>query len=271
MKLSLKINKTLDENAEEYFSKAKKIRKKISGSEEAIEITKQKVAKTSDQPIKEIKQAIKIKKVSKKWFEKFHWFITSNGFLVIAGRDAGTNEDVIKKHTDKEDIVLHTDMSGSPFVVIKKNSCEKEISQQDISESADFVLSYSRAWKKGFGNADIFYVNPDQVTKTANAGEHLSRGSFMIRGKTNYIQNKLNFCVGIYDKIDDPEYSGRVFCGPEESAKVYCKKYFKLIPGNSKTSQIAKTLKKELESEIDLDEFIRVIPPSSEIKKLRVK
>lgn len=267
MKLSLKINKTLDENAQEYFIKAKKLRKKISGAKEAIKISKEKVSKTSDQPIEKIKQAVKIKKVSKKWFEKFRWFITSNGFLVIAGRDAGTNEDVIKKHTDKDDIVLHTDMSGSPFVVIKKNSCNKEISQQDISESADFVLSYSKAWKKGFGNADIFYVNPDQVTKSAKQGEYLSRGSFMIRGKTNYIQNKLNFCVGIYDKIDDPEYSGRVFCGPEESARVYSKKYFKLIPGNSKTSQIAKFLKNELQSKIDLDEFIRVIPPSSDLKK----
>lgn len=267
MKLSLKINKTLDENAQVYFNKAKKLRKKISGAEKAIMLTTDKIAKFEDKPIEKVKKAVKIKKVKRKWFEKFKWFITSNGFLVIAGRDASTNEDVIKKHADKEDIVLHTDMAGSPFVVIKKNSCEKDISEKDISESADFVLAYSRAWKKGFGNADIFYVKPDQVTKTANAGEHLLKGSFRIRGKTNYIQNKINFCIGIYDKIDNSEYSGRVFAGPEEAAKVYCKKYFNLIPGRQKISEIAKFLKKELASDIDLDDFIRVIPASSEIRK----
>ena len=267
MKLSLKINKTLDENAQIYFNKAKKLRKKIPGSEKAIMITSVKISKLEDKPKDEVKKATKIKRVKRKWFEKFRWFITTNGFLVIAGRDANTNEDVIKRHADKEDIVLHTDMAGSPFAVIKKDSCDKEISQQDISECADFVLSYSRAWKKGLGNSDIFYVKPEQVTKTANAGEHLGKGAFMIRGKTNYVHNKLNFCIGIYDKIDNSEYSGRVFAGPEETAKIYCSKYFKLIPGRQKTSEIAKFLKKEFASEIDLDDFIRVIPPSSEVQK----
>jgi predicted ribosome quality control (RQC) complex YloA/Tae2 family protein len=267
MKLSLKLNKTLDENAQIYFTKAKKLRKKIPGANKAIGITNNKIAKLEDKPIEKLKQVVKIKRVKRKWFEKFRWFLTSEGFFVIAGRDSSTNEDLIKKHTDKEDLVLHSDMAGSPFVVIKKNSCEKEISEKDISECADFVLAYSRAWKKGFGNADIFYVKPEQVTKTANAGEHLGKGAFMIRGKTNYIQNKLDFCVGVYDKIEDFEYSGRIFVGPEEAAKVYCKKYFNLIPGRQKTSEIAKILKYEFASELDLDEFIRVIPAASEIVK----
>jgi predicted ribosome quality control (RQC) complex YloA/Tae2 family protein len=266
MKLSLKINKTLDENAQEYFTKAKKLRKKISGAEKAILISKEKILKAENAPKEEIKQMSKIKKVHRKWFEKFRWFLTSEGFLVIAGRDANTNEDIIKKHTDKDDIVFHTDMAGSPFVIIKKESCNKEITDKDLSECADFTLSFSRAWKKGFGNADIFYVKPDQVTKTANAGEHLGKGAFMIRGKTNYIQNKINLCIGIYEK-GPKEYVGRAFAGPEESAKIYCKKYFKLIPGNQKVSEIAKILKHELSSEVNLDEFIRVIPAGSELKK----
>ncbi len=265
MRLSLKLNKNLEENAQEYFNKAKKLRKKISGAEKAIEITKQKIAKAEAAPKESISFIKKIKKaVSRKWFEKFHWFVTSNGFLVVAGRDATTNEDVIKKHTDKDDIVLHTDMAGSPFAVIKKESQEIDISEKDIEETADFLLAYSKAWKKGFGNADIFHVKPEQVTKQANSGEYLGKGAFMIRGKTNYIQNKINFCIGIYEDIE--EYKNKIFAGPEESAKKHCKKYFKLIPGKQKTSEIAKALKKELISDLDLDEFIRAIPTSSELK-----
>jgi len=280
MKISLKINKTLEENAQEYFKKAKKIRKKIDGAEKAIERTKikifdysnelnrtkQKLAKADNNEKIEVKNIKKIKsKQDKKWFDKFHWFVTSSGLLVVAGRDADTNEEVIKKYANKEDIVLHTDMSGSPFAVIKKEQ-NKDISEKDIEEAADFILAYSRAWKKGFGSADIFYVTPEQVTKTANPGEYLPKGAFMIRGKTNYITNKINFCIGIYDK-EENDFAGRIFSGPEEAAKIHCSKYFKLIPGREKISQIAKIIKSKLASEIDLDEFIRVIPASSELKK----
>ena len=33
------------------------------------------------------------------WFERYKWFITSGGRLVIAGRDAHTNDNVVKKHS----------------------------------------------------------------------------------------------------------------------------------------------------------------------------
>ncbi len=267
MKLSLKLNKSLDYNAQEYFKKAKKSRKKIPGAEKAIEITKQKILKAENTDKEKVSIIKKIKKkLDKKWFEKFHWFITSNRFLVVAGRDANTNEDIIKKHTDKEDIVLHTDMAGSPFAVIKEGSKNKEISQQDIKEAADFVLAYSRAWKKGYGSADIFYVKPDQVTKTANQGEHLVKGAFMIRGKTNYIQNKINFCIGLYKDVSG-DYVGKVFAGPVEAAQKHCEKYFTLMPGRQKISEIAKFIRNDFVSDIDLDEFIRVVPSNSELKK----
>ena len=268
MKISLKLNRSLDENAQEYFTKAKKQRKKISGAEKAIKITEEKLEKTKSVVNKPINIFTKIKKkVAKKWFEKYRWFYTSNEVLVVAGRDATTNEDLIKKHAEKDDLVLHTDMAGSPFAIIKKDSTNKEISEIDLSEAADFVLSYSRAWKAGFGNAEIFYVKPDQVTKTANAGEFLPKGAFMIRGKTNYIKNKINLCVGIYDLVENLDSKHKVFAGPEESAKIHCRQYFKLIPGNQKTSDIAKKLKSSFSSDLHIDEFIRIIPSASELKK----
>ncbi len=268
MKISMKLNESLDHNAQIYFKKAKKLRKKISGAEKAIEITKQKILKAENADKEKVSIIKKIKKkLDKKWFEKFHWFITSNGFLVIAGRDASTNEDVIKKYTDKEDIVLHTDMAGSPFAVIKKESKEIDIFEKDIEEAADFILAYSRAWKKGYGSADIFYVNPDQVSKTANPGEHLSSGAFMVRGKTNYIQNKINFCIGMYNE-NFGDYSNKVFAGPEEAAKIHCKKYFKLVPGRQKISEIARIVRADFCSNLDLDEFIRSVPSNSELKML---
>jgi len=35
------------------------------------------------------------------WFEKFHWFFTSENYLVISGKDAHQNEIIVKKYMDK--------------------------------------------------------------------------------------------------------------------------------------------------------------------------
>ena len=61
-----------------------------------------------------VKQANRQKK--REWYEKFHWFFSSEGFLCVGGKDATSNEVIIKKHLEKNDLVLHTDMAGSPLL-----------------------------------------------------------------------------------------------------------------------------------------------------------
>jgi len=58
-----------------------------------------------------------------------------------------------------------------------------------IKEAADFVASYSRAWKETWGIVDVFYVKPSQVSKSPPSGEYLPKGSFIISGKKNFIKN----------------------------------------------------------------------------------
>ena len=63
----------------------------------------------------------KVKAIRKPlWFEKFHWFVTSENFLVLCGRDAQQNEVspphppvllsnfVILCHTNKKEVHLFT-------------------------------------------------------------------------------------------------------------------------------------------------------------------
>jgi predicted ribosome quality control (RQC) complex YloA/Tae2 family protein len=35
------------------------------------------------------------------WFERFHWFISSENYLVISGRDAQQNELIVKRYFRK--------------------------------------------------------------------------------------------------------------------------------------------------------------------------
>jgi len=267
MKITISSKLSVEQNAQQYFEKAKKARKKLEGAKKALEISKEKLKKEKEardtklDSIKEhhAKQAAKVKR-KVEWYEKFRWFFSSEGFLVIGGRDATTNEIIIKKHTDKEDLVFHTDMAGSPFFVVKVKGKEGELAEpeelaepteQTLQEVADATLCFSRAWKMGLVTTPTFYVKPEQVTKEANQGEYLPKGAFMIRGKTNYITPHPDCAVG---PLDD----GRIMCAPESAVKRRCKEYIKLIQGKKKASDIAKIVKKRFGG--DLDEIIRVLP-----------
>ena len=131
MRVSLDFTKSVEENAASYFEKAKKAKKKIDGAGKALEISQHKMnkllLKRDDEKIAEQdaeeKEKLKVDR-KKEWYEKFRWFYSSEEFLVIGGRDATTNEIIIKKNTDADDVVFHTDMAGSPFFVVKSASIE---------------------------------------------------------------------------------------------------------------------------------------------------
>jgi len=105
--------------------------------------------------------------------------------------------------------------------------------------------------------ADIFYVNPDQVSKEAPSGEFIGKGSFMIYGKKTILTTHLKLFIG---KMED----GRVMSGPESAVKTHCKDYVEIIQGKDKTSAIAKKIKAKLNSD-DLDDIVKVIPVGSKL------
>ncbi|MBI4451262.1 DUF814 domain-containing protein, partial [Candidatus Woesearchaeota archaeon] len=195
MRLTLDVSKTLQQNAALYFEKAKRLRKKAAGARAAAERFR-KILQELEQ-----KQAVQQKEVRKKparekqWFEKFRWFTSSDGFLCIGGRDATTNEMLIKKYAMPGDLVFHTEMAGSPFFIVKAEG--KPVPEQTIRETADATATFSRAWKLGLAAADVYWVKPEQVTKEARAGEYLTKGAFVIKGRTNRVPNTANLAIGI--------------------------------------------------------------------------
>lgn len=253
-RLVLDLKKSIEENASDYFEKAKKIKKKLQGAEKALEQNLKKLKELESKKEKSDAKEEQFKKIperKKEWYEKFRWFFSSDGFLVIGGRDATSNEIVIKKHTDRNDLVLHTDMAGSPFFVIKSGN--KKIPESTIKEAADAACTFSRAWKLGLQTSDVFYVAPDQVSKKTKAGEYMGKGAFMIYGKTNYIENKVNLAVGVTRE-------NAVMSGPVEAIKKNCEKYLILKQGDEKVSSIAKKINYKLGGNLDLDEMIRALP-----------
>src|SRR5664280_1071773 len=95
IRVNMDTTEGIPENAEIYYNKGKKAKKKINGVNIAIEKTKQEIKKAQNKrEIEMEKVLVPQKRVKKdlKWYEKLRWFLTSDGLLVIGGRDATTNE-----------------------------------------------------------------------------------------------------------------------------------------------------------------------------------
>ena len=266
------LNKSIGENANIFYSKGKKAQKKIEGTYIAIEETKKEIKRLElEREREEVIVDHLVRKPKKKWYEKYRWFISSENFLTIGGRDASSNDAIYKKHLEPNDLVLHSEIRGSPLTIIK-NPENKEIPPKTISEAGFFVGCYSRAWKEGYKVADIFYVLAEQVSKRPPSGEYLPKGSFIISGKKKIIPKvKLELAIGVvFEKIQDnlnPDqvyFYPKVISGPESAIKKQTEIYKILISDrNGKSSgTIAKKLKSLFLKEVndDLKKWVKILP-----------
>ena len=250
---------TIPENAENYYEKAKKAKRKTKGAEIAIENTKKQledIKAKKDIAMENIEVPKKRVKKNLKWYEKLRWFVSSDGHLVIGGRDANSNESVVKKYLEPNDIYLHADIHGASSTAIKLNG--DDVNDNLLKESGEFAASFSSAWSMGFTSQDVFWVHPDQVTKTPESGEFLAKGSFVIRGHRNYIRGaRVKLAIGIVD------YEGkRIMAGPIESLEKHCDNYVVIKPGFTKKEAIAKKIIHKINEDdlLTLDDIIRVLP-----------
>ena len=253
VKITLDLSKSVEKNAEVYFNKSKKAKKKLEKTITAlIRIRKRNLRfekERKEKRKKELEKEEELKNIpEKEWYEKFHWFISSEDFLVIGGKDATSNEIVVKKHTDPGDIIFHTDIAGSPFFIIKTKG--KKPGKATLQETAIATASYSRAWKLGISSAEVFYVNPDQVTKKAKAGEYISKGAFMVYGKKNFLKAELGLAIGLKDN--------KVMAAGLSAVKKHCKEYIEVQQGKEKKSATAKKIQKKIKAHVD--DIIRVLP-----------
>jgi predicted ribosome quality control (RQC) complex YloA/Tae2 family protein len=239
--LQLALTRSIQANAAKFYEKAKKAQRKLEGAEKALRETQTKIEQLQQKKLKIVKvpKPPPVRR-EKAWYEKFRWFHSSDGLLVIGGKDATTNEILIKKHMEPHDIVFHADIVGAPFVLIKTEG--KTPSEQSLKEAAQFAASYSRAWKEMFGAVDVYWFHPQQVSKSPPSGQYLKKGSFMIRGVKNYIRN-VPLAVAIGVQIKD---QARIVGGPPEAISKHTSVYVEVVPGEHKSSQLAKQIRRIL-------------------------
>ncbi len=259
--VSVNLYETAGKQISAVYDEAKKLEHKAETAKDYLLETEKKIEETSlitphvsnfDIPHQAIRQE------SKSWFENFKYFHTSSGYLVICGKDADSNEQIIKRHMQDSDIIFHADIFGSPFGLLRANGSQ---TSQDLKEAAIFVGSHSRAWREGLGTADVYWVNSSQVAKEGG----LQKGSFMIYGRRNYFYGlELALAVGILD--------GKIISGPVSAVESKTSRYVLIIPGQTSQHDFAKKLKEALNYSQSPDDFVTHIPSgNSDIKKVTMQ
>lgn len=238
--LCLDVRKSIWDTIKELYKRVGELKHKLKKASAVLEELKKKKEEIASQ-IK-IAGATKYLIKPRMWFENYHWLITSEGFLVIGGRDASQNESLVRKHLEENDVFLHADIHGAPATILKTRG--RTPGKKSIEEASVLAACYSKAWKLGFGSIDVFWVKGEQVSKSPPSGEYLGKGSFMIYGKKNYVKNvKLEISVGVepvYDEVYG--YYQRVIVGPSELVKKRSIVYATIIPGSQSIEHVSKTI-----------------------------
>src|SRR5919109_1265504 len=271
----VKMHPSLAKASSMLFARAKEMERGSASIEEARAKILAQIEKLRSETAAIHKKVIVKEHISKEWYERYRWFITTDGLLVIGGRDASSNSALIRKHLTEHDIVFHAEVHGSPFFIIKNAATFTAAAQEgkidsSLQQVAQATISFSRAWRDGLSSADAYWVMPEQVKKGAPTGQFLPKGSFVIEGKRNYFKGvEIRLAIGVV------QLNGReaLVCGPEEAIKKRSIFYAVLLQGGMDPMNVAKKVKSEFvkiaennikiaESikHISLDDFVRALP-----------
>jgi len=204
VKVTVDLSLSAAANARMHFQRRKKHALKEQKTQEANETAMKAAEKKIQARAKKTQVVSSMHQLRKThWFEKFYWFITTENYLVISGKDAQQNELLVKRYMKKDDVYVHADLHGASTTIIKNYRPGMAIPPISLHQAGVACVCRSKAWE-GKVITSAWWVYPDQVSKTAPTGEYLTTGSFMIRGKKNYLPPaSLTYGFGYLFKLED--------------------------------------------------------------------
>jgi predicted ribosome quality control (RQC) complex YloA/Tae2 family protein len=271
LRFGLGLREGLFDSAGRFYERSKRAKQKLEGAKAALEESRKKLVEVEAKikkaetlehvkPAEAVEELVKRKIKRKEWFEKFRWFVSSDGFLVVAGKDAVSNEVLIKKYASADDIVFHADIVGAPFVVVKTEG--KEPSEQCLREAGEFAAAFSRGWREGFASVDVYWVKPDQLSKGGPSGEYVPHGAFVVSGKRNWLRGvSLRVAVGVVIKENgETSFVG----GPVDAVKAKAKTFAIVVLGDQSGKELFKRILRVLAAKMPKELREKVLKASVE-------
>lgn len=255
MELELSLSESAAKAASRLYEEAKRLERKAARARE--------IAPSLEELPREARPRVFRVRREEAWYSQFLHFTSSEGFLVVGGRNATQNEILVKKYLEPEDLFFHADIHGGPVVIVKTRG--RMPGEETILQAAQLAAAFSRAWELGFQQARVYWVYGRQVTKRAPSGEYLGKGAFMVYGKRNYVKPPLRVSVGI--RLEDG--TAYLVYGPPSAVEAKCTVVVELAPGRVERALVARKilrfLVKALKSrgvsiKISLDDILRCLP-----------
>lgn len=190
-------------NARTYYeqkrSAAVKETKTLQSSAKALKSTEKKIQK-------DLKQAYKAEKMELRtfrrqgWWEKFYWFRSSEGYLVLGAKDPTQADMLYKKYFKKGDVWVHAEVPGSCYVVVKNKveDVDSPIPPGTLSQAGTLAVASSDAWEKKMV-ISAWWVGYEQVGKIGAGGTVLGTGEFVVKGEKKWLPPAMlvmGFAVG---------------------------------------------------------------------------
>lgn len=90
------------------------------------------------------------------------------------------------RYLKQGDAYVHADVHGAASTIVKNHLPHREISPVSLAQAGAAAICRSKAWDSKVVTS-AWWVYAAQVSKTAPTGESLTTGSFMVRGRKNYL------------------------------------------------------------------------------------
>ena len=284
-RIELHLDQTVHQNAQRYFEAGRKQKEKSVGALKAIEETKQKIASGEKKRAKDeaAGRLHAVKRSKQLWIEKHRWSLVGDGHLLLGGKDARGNDTVVNKYLKREDLYFHADLHGAPSCALKlKEGFEEDphplpglpegvpalrltqtmesenFNDETIGDAAAMAVVWSRGWSSGGAAATAFWVEPTQVSKTAETGEALARGAWIVRGKRNWLRDlKMEMTLGmaVINGIPLP------LTGTHQAVTQLCSRWVRIGPGNTKKETLANQIAKS--TGLTQDDVLGALPPGN--------
>ena len=199
-------------NARQYYDQKKtaaaKEQKTLQASSRALKSTEKKIEADLKKGLKQEVQTLRATR-HQFFFEKFFYFISSDGYLILGGKDAQQSEILYRKHLKKGDVYVHADLNGATSVVVKNNPMTPDapIPPGTLSQAGALAVCSSSAWESKAVMA-AWWVNAEQVSKTVEGtGQYLSGdGDFYVRGQKSFLPpSQLLLGFGVLWLIDEED------------------------------------------------------------------
>ncbi|MGC2359019.1 MAG: ribosome rescue protein RqcH [Thermoplasmata archaeon] len=197
--VSLRVDRTPRESAQELYAEVKRLQSKLAGARAALVETDRKVEPPSAVARRLARGAAAEEERRKKthWFERFRWFISSEGAVIVAGRDASSNDLIVRRNMKDGDLYVHADLHGAASVIVKHPAPgEPPLTEVSLREAGQWAVVFSKAWRAGLASASAFWVTHEQVSKAGASGGFVARGAWAIHG-TKHVMRDLPTELGL--------------------------------------------------------------------------